>query len=83
MRYDDSNDTLCMDQIFVSKLTKEENKILRECRGLRLAISRSVNSLSNSKSQFYVKSELKNKYYFIEYKNEYNFGTCWDCASDR
>ena len=73
-----------MEQTIVSAIN-EEKSILRECRGRSLAISRRVfGTLYNSKIHFYVGSEYSiYSYYFVEYKNEYNFCTCWDFASNR
>lgn len=75
-----------MEQTFVSGIN-EENRILRECRGRRLAISRSVYEILdtqiNNSSSFYVKSESKDIFYFVEFKPNYIFCTCWDFASNR
>jgi len=78
-----------MEQISVSnkKLVNEESKILRECRGRRMAISRRVygTNTTNSKIHFYVASESSStdRYYFVEYKDNWNFCTCMDYASNR
>jgi hypothetical protein len=74
-----------MEQI-VSKLVNEENKILRECRGRRLAISRRVLRYEkNTNTSYYVESESTNRFYFVEYKDkeDYKFCTCMDFASNR
>jgi len=66
------------------KFVNEGKKILRECRGRRLALLGSVNSLQNSNTGYYVASESsKDRYYFVEYKTDSNFCTCWDYASNR
>jgi predicted nucleic acid-binding Zn finger protein len=66
-----------------TKFVNEESRILRECRGRRLALLGSVCGLQNSKFSFYVKSEFNDRYYFVEYKQNWNFCTCWDYASNR
>jgi len=77
-----------MEQTVVSKQTRfvnEESKILRECRGRRLALLRRVfMSTETNRTHFYVASEvIKDRYYFVEYKQNANFCTCWDFASNR
>jgi predicted nucleic acid-binding Zn finger protein len=73
-----------MEQTIVSKkFVNEESRILRECRGRRLSISHRVLMMRNSKSHFYVKSESKDIFYFVEYKTDSQFCTCWDYASNR
>jgi len=70
----------------VSKQTRfvnEEKKVLRECRGRRCALLGKVLRLENSEHTFYVKSESKDIFYFVEYKTDSQFCTCWDYASNR
>lgn len=72
-----------MEQTFVSGIN-EENRIKRECKGRALCIQRSVFMIQNSKQEYYVKSESsKDRYYFVEYKTDSQFCTCWDYASHR
>ncbi|MDR4512594.1 MAG: SWIM zinc finger domain-containing protein [Nitrososphaeraceae archaeon] len=68
-----------------TKLVNEESKILRECRGRRLAISRKIFRLQNT-SVFYVQSErVDNRWYLVKYKFEPKefYCTCPDWASNR
>ena len=71
-----------MEQSIVST-RNEESRIKRECKGRALCITRNVSSLNNSKSQFYVKSESRDIFYFVEYKTDSQFCTCWDFTSHR
>ena len=71
-----------MEQISVSN-KNEESRILRQCKGRRLSITLSVFRIQDSKHSFYVKSESSNRYYFVEYKPDSSFCTCWDFASNR
>lgn len=61
--------------------------ILRECRGRMLALLNRVFQRTHNSNptrntyDYYVESEpVSNRYYFVEYKNDSNFCTCWDYA---
>ena len=67
-----------------TKLVNEESRIARECRGRRLALLGSVFITNDSKVHFYVASESnKDIFYFVEYKQNANYCTCWDYYSNR
>ena len=54
----------------VSRIINEEERVKRECKGRRLAISRSVYRLANS-DVFYVQSSTApSRYYYVRFQYE-------------